>query len=368
MGSTSFRLIYNRCILKIMISPCIIGITGYSGSGKTTLIRKILLALKKQGLSVGVLKHIHHKLNIDIRGKDTDHFYRAGADLVFAHDAQQGFARYRGIDKALPDLIRRLPAALDLIIIEGHKDIDMPGIWLVTGAIGKKINESGYGNKEVVRRDDPRYHQKVLVYIREELKKFHSKRPLMAGLFIGGKSTRMDTPKALLKIKGTTLAKRSFDILSAVSGKTVLLGSGQLPRSLDTAERLPDACGLEGPVSGMLSAFRWAPESAWIISSVDMPFMHKEAWEWLLSQRKPGVWAVLPKIKGSRGVETTGAIYEPMIFEHIESLAGNRNSKLQDIAAHPKIITPIIPNSLVEAWKNVNTTAGWVKVLDRDAL
>ena len=69
---------------------CIIGISGCSGSGKTTLIRKILPELKKQGLSTGVLKHIHHKLNIDVRGKDTDHFYRAGADFVFARGFCQG--------------------------------------------------------------------------------------------------------------------------------------------------------------------------------------------------------------------------------------------------------------------------------------
>ena len=80
-----------------------------------------------------------------------------------------------------------------------------------------------------------------------------------------------------------------------------------------------------------------------------MPLMRKDAWEWLLSQRKPGIWAVLPKIKGSKGVETTVVVYEPMIFEHIESLAGNGNSKLQDIAAHPRGITPIIPKSLTEA-------------------
>jgi hypothetical protein len=56
-----------------------------------------------------------------------------------------------------------------------------------------------------------------------------------------------------------------------------------------------------------------------------------------------------------------------MIFEY-ESLAGSGNAKLQDIAAHPKVITPIIPNSLVEAWKNVNTPADWIKVLGADSL
>jgi molybdopterin-guanine dinucleotide biosynthesis protein MobB len=342
---------------------CIIGISGCSGSGKTTLIRKILPELKKQGLSTGVLKHIHHKLNIDVRGKDTDHFYRAGADFVFAHDAQQGFARYRSSDKTLSDLIGRFPSALDLIIIEGHKDIGIPGIWLEKGAHGEKAVNAGCRSRKVVFRDDSEYQRQVLTYVRHELERHHAARPLNAGLLIGGKSTRMGTPKSLLKIKGRTLGKRSFATLSAVSEKTVLLGSGQIPKSLHTVDRLSDVLNVKGPLAGMLSAFRWSPHSAWIISSVDMPLMNKDAWEWLLSQRKPGVWAVLPKIKGSKGVETTGAVYEPMIFEHVESLAAKGNAKLQEIAAHPKVMTPLIPGSLAHAWKNVNTVAEWQRII-----
>ena len=346
-----------------MNSICIIGIAGYSGSGKTTLIRKILPELKRQGLSVGVLKHIHHKLHIDTRGKDTDHFYRAGADFVSAHDELQGFMRYRNRDISLAERIGIFPAALDLIIVEGHKEINIPGIWLEKGGQRKNIDSAECRNRRVVFRDDPEYGHEALAYIQQELERFHAQRPVKAGLLIGGKSSRMGTPKALLKIKGRTLVERSFDTLSTVSGKTVLLGSGQLPRSLNSADRLPDIPRLNGPLAGMLSAFRWAPESAWIISSVDMPLMHKEAWEWLLSQRKPGGWAVLPKIKGSRGVETTGAVYEPMIFGHMETLASERIASLQELAKHEKVITPIIPEVLSRAWSNVNTQGEWNKIL-----
>jgi molybdopterin-guanine dinucleotide biosynthesis protein MobB len=338
-----------------MHSVCIIGITGYSGSGKTTLIRRLLAKLKEAGLSVGVLKHIHHKLNIDVRGKDTDYFYRAGADFVFAHDCTQSFARYRSDDKALPDIIRRLPVALDLIIVEGHKDIDVPGFWLETGTRGQEIIKPGYSNRSVVSRGDPGYHQKALECIWEQLEKFHSKIPLNAGLLTDGKKTRSGAPETLLKIKGRSLAGRSFNILSPLAEKTVLLGPGQIPQSLNTADRLSDVPGIHGPLAGMLSAFRWSPHSAWMIASVDMPRMNKDAWDWLLGQRKPGVWAVLPRIKGRRRVETTGAVYEPMIFEHIESLAKRRNPRLQDIAKHPKVITPVIPESLAHVWRNVNT-------------
>jgi molybdopterin-guanine dinucleotide biosynthesis protein MobB len=350
-----------------MNSICIISIAGYSGSGKTTLIRKMLPELKKQGLSVGILKHIHHKLNIDIKGKDTDHFYRAGADFVFAHDAGQGFARFRSDNDNFSGLLKRLPPALDLLIVEGHKDLEAPGVWLEARAAGPRVVSSGPGGRKVVSRDDPNYHLKALALIRNELEKIHSERNVKAGLLIGGKSTRMGMPKTLLKVKGRTLAFRSFDILSFVSEKTVLLGSGQIPKSLNSADRLPDVPNVHGPLAGMLSAFRWSPHSAWIISSVDMPLMHKDAWEWLLSQRRPGVWAVLPKIRGSKGVETTGAVYEPMIFEYAESLSASGNTKLQEIARHPKVMAPLIPEALARAWRNINTPTEWSKVRDLDA-
>ncbi len=349
-----------------MNSICTVGIAGYSGSGKTTLIRKILPELKKEGLSVGVLKHIHHKLSVDIKGKDTDHFYRAGADVVFAHDSQQGFARYRDSNKPLADLIGKFPAALDLIIVEGHKDIFVQGVWLEAKAPGRKIDGSGPGSRSIVFRDDPEYHLKVLAYIHNELKRHHSERPLNAGLLIGGKSIRMGRPKALLELKGKTLAERSADILSCLSEKTVLLGSGVIPESLNSMDRLPDVTDASGPLAGMLSAFRWSAKSAWIISSVDMPFMQKEAWNWLLSNRKPGVWAVLPRIRGSRGVETMGAVYEPMIFDYIESLASQGTAKLQEVTCHPKVITPIIPKSLAYAWSNVNTHSEWERAVRLD--
>ncbi len=348
-------------------STCVIGIAGHSGAGKTTLIEKILSELKKQDFRVGVIKHIHHGLAVDVSGKDTDRFFRAGADLVFAHDTRQGFMRLGNQKEELLDAINRFPSELDLILIEGHKDADMPGIWLMEKAPGEKDKRHDYRKKKVIFRDDPAYLDKVLSHIREETDSFHARRVIHAGLLIGGQSVRMGRPKTLLRMREVTLAQRSYEILTEVSQKAMLLGAGELPECLNSAGRLPDIEGPRGPLAGMLSAFRWAPRSAWIISSVDMPLMHKEAWEWLLKQRKPGTWAVLPKIQGSMGVETTGAVYEPMIFDYVETLAIKAGMKLQDIMLHPKVFTPVVPKTLAKAWKNVNTVADWEKLAYRNA-
>ena len=81
---------------------------------------------------------------------------------------------------------------------------------------------------------------------------------------------------------------------------------------------------------------------------------------------KDGYTVVLNGIEdeeGNKRVEATAAIYEPMIFDYLESLSRRGISKLQMIAQHPKVITPEIPESLSHAWKNVNTDEDWKEIV-----
>jgi molybdopterin-guanine dinucleotide biosynthesis protein MobB len=341
-------------------SVCVIGVGGASNTGKTTLIEKALPELKRQGLAVGVLKHTHHSIDIDSENKDTARFYRAGADFVCANDNQQGFARYPQKQADIFNALERFPRSLDLILVEGYKDASIPKIHIATGT----SRETGHaGDTVLLRKEDQGNYEIFLEYIHTQMNAFCSKRQIRAGLLIGGKSKRMGRTKALLEINGITLVERSFAALSKVAKKTVLLGKTDLPKSLQKVDMLPDIDGLAGPLSGMLSAFRWAPDSTWIISAVDMPFMHEDAWNWLLRQRRPGVWAILPRIKGKQYVETTGACYEPMLFDFVESIRSTGVSRIQKIKEHPKVITPEIPESISSSWSNINTVDEWKQAL-----
>ncbi|MBI5102851.1 MAG: molybdopterin-guanine dinucleotide biosynthesis protein B [Nitrospirae bacterium] len=350
-----------------MTPACIIGLCGHSGSGKTTLIERALPELKKQGLYVGVLKHTHHAMQgLDARGKDTARFFDAGADFVMGHDDSQGFARYHQTGAEVEKAIIKFPSGLDLIIVEGHKASGISGVWLEkqsslpspspspTGGEGCKIS-----SKKIMYRDDPDYVELFLSYIHRELEAHHAWRSIMSGLLIGGKSSRMGSPKGLLEANGNTLSERAFNTLSSVTPRVLLLGAAELPLCLGRNERLPDVLETAGPLAGMLSAFRWAPDCAWLISSVDMPVMNEKAWQWLLGHRRPGVWAVIPRRAGSEKLETTGACYEPMLFDHVESLLLGGKPALQRIADHPKVLKPVIPKELEDCWRNINTPEDW---------
>ena len=60
----------------------VFGIAGYSGSGKTTLLEKLLPRFTALGLRVSVIKHAHHRFDVDQPGKDSYRHREAGASEV----------------------------------------------------------------------------------------------------------------------------------------------------------------------------------------------------------------------------------------------------------------------------------------------
>ncbi|HSR02652.1 MAG TPA: molybdopterin-guanine dinucleotide biosynthesis protein B, partial [Methylophilaceae bacterium] len=50
-----------------------------SNAGKTTLIKQLIPAFAAQGMRVSVIKHAHHKFDIDHPGKDSYSIREAGA-------------------------------------------------------------------------------------------------------------------------------------------------------------------------------------------------------------------------------------------------------------------------------------------------
>ena len=106
----------------------VIGFAGFSGSGKTTLVEALIPALKFRGLRVSVVKHAHHKFDIDHPGKDTYRHREAGAfEVVAASD--QRLALIREFEQparlTVHHLLAELYEGVDWVLIEGFKDSDL---------------------------------------------------------------------------------------------------------------------------------------------------------------------------------------------------------------------------------------------------
>ena len=102
---------------------------GYSGSGKTTLIERVIPVLIAQGQRVSVIKHTHHRFDIDTPGKDTWRHRQAGAYEVLAASDQRVVLMRELPQPQEPDvhaLIAQLDSRIDWALVEGFKDCDLP--------------------------------------------------------------------------------------------------------------------------------------------------------------------------------------------------------------------------------------------------
>lgn len=112
-----------------------IAIAAYSGTGKTTLIKRLLPALRSRGLRVAVVKHDGHRFDIDHEGKDSWRFTQAGAQVCVISSAEKtALIEQRSL--SLPQVLS-LVLDVDLILVEGYKNEDLPQIGLCRRAAGK---------------------------------------------------------------------------------------------------------------------------------------------------------------------------------------------------------------------------------------
>ncbi len=100
----------------------IVAVVGPSGSGKTTLLARLVPELRSRGLKVGVIKHTHKDVALDIEGKDTWTFTEAGAGTVGIVTPSRAAVFLRsGPD--VETLARRFFTDVDIVLVEGGKAI-----------------------------------------------------------------------------------------------------------------------------------------------------------------------------------------------------------------------------------------------------
>ena len=102
----------------------VIGFAGFSGSGKTMLVERLIPALKLRGLRVSVVKHAHHKFDIDHPGKDTYRHREAGAfEVVVASDRRLALMREfeQPAELTVHHLLAELYDGVDWVLVEGFK-------------------------------------------------------------------------------------------------------------------------------------------------------------------------------------------------------------------------------------------------------
>ncbi|MFS1512819.1 molybdopterin-guanine dinucleotide biosynthesis protein B [Chengkuizengella sp. SCS-71B] len=99
----------------------VIQVVGYKNTGKTTLICRLIEKLQADGFTVGAIKHDAHEFELDMEGRDTWMYQKAGAESIAitsdkGHETCIIHKKYTPLNKLLTNMKDK-----DLIFVEGFK-------------------------------------------------------------------------------------------------------------------------------------------------------------------------------------------------------------------------------------------------------
>ncbi|MGE0073172.1 MAG: molybdopterin-guanine dinucleotide biosynthesis protein B [Thiomonas sp.] len=136
----------------------VVGFAGFSGSGKTTLVETLVQHFVLDGLRVSVVKHAHHRFDIDYPGKDTWRHREAGAYEVLAASDHLIALQRRLRQPAEPDvpgLLRMLDPQVDWVLVEGFKHARLPKIEVWRASTGRPVCYTDDAQILAVATDSP---------------------------------------------------------------------------------------------------------------------------------------------------------------------------------------------------------------------
>ncbi len=296
---------------------------------------------------MAVAKQSPKPLVVDQAGKDSARFFAAGADVLIMGPDGTIARRQPKSGADFGSELMAMATHYDLILVEGYQHTPGHRVWLLGDdeagppADGQQLAVFG--------RDDDRPKAMAAV-IDDFLARQWPRPPVLGCILIGGKSTRMGRPKHLLVKDGETWLQRTAASLAEVCQQVVVVGQGDMGACI--LPRLFDAPGCEGPLAGLLAVMRWQPWATVLACACDLPDMSVNALHWLLEQREPGTWALIPKV-GSY-YEPLLALYDFRIRPAIEAMAGQGRGRLSNLVGVDGVRVLSPPPDLQGAWRNVN--------------
>lgn len=316
----------------------IFSLSGASSEQLNCFHEQVLTRLAERGLLMATVRLESHDCQV-----------KKGRRDYSCIDLDDTWRRYiwRGDEVGLGFMMRGLACEVDLVLLENGPDSRLGSIIL------QQLGDGGERLQLVDFEKDPDDAEAlILSCMAGQL----SRRPVWACILIGGRSSRMGRPKHLLSgSSGATWVEKIVNIVGPLVDGVALSGGGEVPDTLARLPRLADIPTVGGPLTGILSAMRWQPEVAWLLVACDMPGLNTEAVQWLLAQRTPGCWGVVPRISPASAVEPLFARYEPQCADLFERLSIQGIRRISRIAEEKRVQIVQVPESLSSGWQNINT-------------
>ncbi|MCS7031751.1 MAG: cyclic pyranopterin monophosphate synthase MoaC [Gloeomargarita sp. SKYG116] len=144
--------------------------------------------------------------------------------------------------------------------------------------------------------------------------------PLYGLVLTGGKSQRMGQDKALLSYHGKPHAQYLYELLQTCCERVFLSARPGQWHGTPLAElpTLVDALPSDGPMSGLLTAFRAYPQVNWLVVACDLPYLNRDNLAPLIAHYREDVVATCYRHPQAHFPEALCAIYTPQALAVFE--------------------------------------------------
>lgn len=179
--------------------------------------------------------------------------------------------------------------------------------------------------------------------------------PKLNGLVLaGGKSLRMGNPKDKINWHGKEQRYHAADLLAQFCDEVFIsCRQDQLENFNRDYKVLPDIFLNMGPFGGLLSAFHFQRNKAWLIIACDLPLLDKNSIDFLIQSRDHEKMATAYASPSDGLPEPLIAIWEPKSYPLLHQFLSTGSTSLRKILMNSdtKILKPNNPDFLM----NVNT-------------
>lgn len=176
--------------------------------------------------------------------------------------------------------------------------------------------------------------------------------PVLVGIFVGGRSTRMGRPKGRVRDgSGVALLARLVAAVERTGFDVVLVGDATpYATEVPAVPRIPDAPGIEGPMAGLLALLEAAGPRQAIALACDMPFVDGATVEALASEPTEAV-AIAARADREAPFEPFLARYDaPRLLPIVRESAARGERSLQRLlrSVGTETFVPADPRALAD--------------------
>ena len=171
---------------------------------------------------------------------------------------------------------------------------------------------------------------------------------MKALILTGGKSSRMGTDKASLKIGDQTLLARTLSLISPLT-EEIYLSVAHNDSSSHDLPTIPDLEPSPGPLGGLQAAFQSDPNSKWLIVACDLPRLSAEDLASLVKNQDPEKDVTCFVNPLDNHPEPLCALYSPSASNNLnEAISANRRCARKFLLSLERTeLTPADPQALL---------------------